>query len=263
MEKEEINSSFRSILDKLGHGKDELNSVIEFLKESRIKPSLVWTDSHKFMHKKGILYLLMNSYTFYDNKITGHDFQKYIATLANAHLKDWLKRNNHDDNLHLRLRNKHSFPSIFAIYHDKTELIQIDIVNKWYGIREKSFLNKDELESKFKKYDVEYQEKIEKQEEKINHAVFTLNHPLKVFKGVKNYIAYILINKKKLNKILNSEIDKEKHQLENLIKNHEFALSRRNEIYIKHKLMNESSAVLEPFFNEMGFKENKNKLDLY
>lgn len=57
-----------------------------------------------------------------------------IVELANSHLKDWLKKNNHDDNLHLRLRNKHSFPSIFAIYHDKTELIQIDLVNKWYGI---------------------------------------------------------------------------------------------------------------------------------
>jgi len=27
--------------------------------------------------------------------------------------------------------------------------------------------------------------------------------------------------------------------------------------------MNEAIAVLEPFFNEMGFKENENKLELY
>jgi len=177
--------------------KEELDKAIYFIHKLEKNPLLVFTESHIHLQStKGASFLLLNRWNKKEHSIKGHNFQTYLAYYANLHLQEWLKEHQIEEPFHIAVRNPMQFPSIFALYHEDTELIQFDVINQWYGIRKRPLTEEELLKNHHNDIN-RIQKEIEEQEERIQKEIDRRDHPLKYYKGLKNILAYFMVGKRK------------------------------------------------------------------
>lgn len=240
----------------------ELKEALLFIERANQSPKLYLEESNQHIGRtKDMVLSVMNHWKRGEKEIKGYDFQAYLADACNQYFQEWMKEQSMEESLQIEVRNPRQFPSIFAIYHNQTELIQLNIFEKWYGIRE----NPSE-EKVIKKYkdDLKFaEENILSQIERTAIARERRDHPLQYYKGVKNFFAWLFHNKKKIYDSLDDRVKTEEARLlqdkvekERIIQYHPELLRNCRE---KRALI----AMVEPFFKELSYELNANRNSLY
>lgn len=242
---------------------EELEKGIAFIQKIEEDPSLVFTDIQSFLSsRKGVTFALLNHWREHTHEIRGHDFQSFLAYIANRHFQHWLQEKGVQEPFEIGIRNPMQFPSIFAIYHEDVELIQLDILKSWYGIRNKPLTDQQLLiqhEKELQRIDGEIQTQLERIEKEKDRR----DHPLKHYKGIKNFLAYLFINKKKLHESFNKLVEKEERLLEKFKEEKAYA-----ELYYPYQQRDHQKRMkliemVEPFLKEYNYEFMTDKYKLY
>lgn len=250
-------------LDGIHQAQLELEEGVRFLEKAEVDPQLIFTDAQNVLKStKGMVYTVMKNWKSEDLSTQSHDFQAYLAYLANQYFQEWLQSQNIKESFQIEVRKSNQFPSIFAIYHETMELIQFNLFEKWYGIRQK-VETEEEVTEKHNKRLRELDEEIQKKEKSLQEAISRRDHPLKHYKGVKNYLSWVFINKKKLHQAFENLVQREEMSL-----NH-FKKLREREVQTMPRLLEEANerrkyvGMIEPFFQHVAYSFNDKKHQLY
>lgn len=250
-------------IEEIEDAKKELEEGLLFIQKFEEEPELLFKYAYKyFKSTRGMIYTIMNHWKSEDSYIKGHDFQLYLSLIANNHFQSWLQSKGISNNFRIEVRTPNSFPSIFAVYCEDVELLQFNLLKKWYGIRKKPFTEIEILE-RHEKEMVRLDKEIKEQEEKLNLSILRRDNPLKYYKGIRNYISWIFINKKKFHTTFNKFVDKDKNYLEHLEEQRERAIQYLPENILKSNRQNELINMVDLFFIELGYELNTNQGSLY
>lgn len=242
---------------------NEIQKGITFMEKLEEQPSMVFTDIREYLQsRKGASVSILNHWRNHELNVNIHDFQRLIAHYANLHFQNWLKENEIDEPFYISIRNPRTYPSTFSVYHQHIELLQFNVFESWYGIR-KEPLTEEEVHSQHEKEMKRLEREIREQEERIEKEKDRKKHPLKHYKGVKNFFTYLFINKKKLNQGFDRLIKKEESILE-VIKEEKGMKELTLDRIIQDNLQRrEWLNLVEPFFQELNYSIQTNKSILY
>lgn len=242
---------------------NEIQKGISFMEKLEEQPSMVFTDIRKYLQsRKGASISILNHWKKHEMDVNVHDLQGLLAHYANLHFQNWLKENEIDEPFYISIRNPRTYPSIFSVYHQHIELLQFNVFESWYGIR-KEPLTEEEIHSRHNNDLERIENEIKAQEEKIEKEKDRKNHPLKHYKGLKNFFVYLFINKKKLNEAFDQLIKKEISILEHL-KEEKIMKELMLESEIQdHKQRRYWLSLIEPFFYELNYSFQSNRNILY
>lgn len=243
-------TDFLNVIDE---ARKELEEGVAFLEVAEESPKLILTDSDKYIKStKGIVYAIMNHWRKPNEEIKGYEFQAYLAHVANRYLQEWLKIQSIKESFNIEERNPRQFPSTFAVYHEETELVQFNILEKEYGVRKRPE-TEDVVLEKHEERLVVLDKDIELQKEKVAKAIERRDYPLKHYKGLKNYISWVFLNKKKMYDSFNKLLKREESHLIYLKEEKERAIQYLPIILEENGKKRALIEKVEPFFEELGY----------
>lgn len=226
----------------------------ELIKKCIEEPKLIFTEAREILGSPRHL-------VFESVGRMRHDFQYFLASIANNYFQEWLEEQNIEDKAEVEVRNPNSYPSIFVVYFNDEEVIQFDIFKKSYGMREKRF-TEEELLQKHTKNKLRIQSEIEKEKVKLEEIIDMKANPKKYVKFWSDYYL-IWFRRKKLKKSFDRRIKFQKKDL----KFYEDELSRAEETYFyqleKNKRMEKAINKIEPFFEKLGYEKSTEQHLLY
>lgn len=248
--------------DAIFEAQKELDEALAFLKRAESTPAILFAEASRYLiSTRGMVYTIMNHVRTEDGKIKGHDFQVYLADLANRYFQQWLRERDIPDDFAIQIRDANYFPSNFAIYHGDRELIQFNLIEKWYGVRKRP-LSKETILLEDSKQAERLLAAIRKQEKSLVQAIHRRDYPRQYVKGVKHSIRYFFSNKKKLDKIFDDAVKKEEAILIQYKMEMEQAKILLPEIIENAQETATYLMQVEPFFQDIGYvlETEKNKL---
>lgn len=261
--KKEIKPSLFSEL--LNDVSSEALKIKAILNATEAEPKLIFEQGFELTKRRGLLQAIMNSYSPVDeelNAIKGHEFQVYLAKIADQYFQEWLRAKGIDEGYSISVHNMSSYPSNFAIYKDGLEIYRFSLQKKWYGsmrrlLDREGIIKKNQLEIDG------YNKTIKDVDEEIALWEDRKAHPLKHYRGLKNIIAYlrmrpqfrkdqfdVIISKKKVGRIYFVE------KIEEVKRNQEFEFVYNEEEARKNEL-------IRPFFEEIGYVLNEDRNSMY
>jgi len=136
-----VANEYISLLEEV---RSELEAETEFLKKAAVEPIRFFTETkERFKSHRSMLFLSLN-YKARQGQGSVHEFQRFLAEKMNEVFQAWLLQNGTNLPLSIRVRTRSSFPSLFAVYDGDTEILQFNIFEKTYGIRQRP-LTEEEL----------------------------------------------------------------------------------------------------------------------
>lgn len=253
------NSLFFSYIDD---AQKELNDGLAFLKKAELDPKLLFTDSDIHLKSRGMMMAIMNHWRNENEYVKGHDFQVYVADVANRYFQDWLRQKGINEPFRLEVRNPNQFPSIFAVYHEEVELLQCNLQKKWYGVRKRPF-TEEEILYRHEKGLARIEKEMKETEEELKRNLLRRDEPLKYYKGLKNRIQYLFIDKKKLYESFDKFVKREESILAQQKKEKEFLTQSLPKMIEESKKKGIHVEQVEAFFVELGYELNKVEGSLY
>lgn len=250
-------------INTMKDAENELKEAVAFIERAEQEPKLFLEESHEHIGKtKDIVFSIMNHWKRGEKQIKGYDFQAYLAAASNRYFQEWLKTNNITESFEIEVRNPQQFPSIFAVYQNGTELMQLNILEKWYGIRQRKS-TEEEVVTEYHQELTRVDNDIVTQMEKLSLAKERRDHPLQYYKGFKNFFAWLFLNKKKLHESFEKLVKNEESKLqqykeskERIVQYHPITLKNLAEKRV-------SIEKIEPFFKEMNYTLNEIQSRLY
>lgn len=232
---------------------DEFKRLIKRIEE---EPSLVYTDVKSVIEPERLLV-----YEMLGNELK-RDLQTFLASKADVRLKKWINEKGENWDYTVRVREGGSFPTILAVYDGDYEVMQLSVVHQWYGKREK-VRDEEELEDE---YNIEYErlkDEYESKKKELQRNEARRDNPLNYYKGFKNRVVYYFIDKEKLNKDLEKLVKESERKLEiSLLNKERYKRNNYKHKMVRNEKLRKAYERLEPFFKELGYKEEtlKNKL---
>ncbi|WCF11478.1 hypothetical protein NDS46_31470 (plasmid) [Paenibacillus thiaminolyticus] len=274
--------------------KQELINQQSFLEEAIKEPSKLFGQSDQQLGRKALLFRTMSDLSFKDSNVKIHDLQEFLAGLTNQFIQKWARENGITQNITVGVRNHKSYPSVFAIYHDEIELIQFDIFEKFYGIRDKS-KSEEEIRKQYQEREKEVDEKIHFLIKSIQDTEFFLAFPHKYIgrhykrKWVENVFVRQAEMSKTLIKLKNiwklpffqvsdhlavcfkktflnkraEEIMKDQRQMIQASRDKLSSYPSIEDVIIKNQVKGELTNKLIPLFQEFGFRYETERHNLY
>jgi hypothetical protein len=240
----------------------ELQKAQNFLLRATMQPMLLFNEAHIYLKSnRNIVTAVMTTSYLKDDKVNGHAFQVFLASILNKALQSWAKKKDISDDVRVLVRNPNSFPSIFAVYVNEQEIIQFNIFDKWYGIRDVIFTEEDirnrEAENKSTNEEAlkEIEEELKRWSEIKEKPTTLMRSPSDVF--------ILLFKRSKLNKSLDKKLSSLHRQREELLKNikrEEESIPSQIEHFHKKQVYTD---LLVPFFEELSYSLEKEKYNLY
>mgnify|MGYP001167357889 CR=1 FL=1 len=129
----------------LEEARTELEAETEFLREAISEPIRFFTETKdRLKSHRSILYRVLD-FKSRRGPCSPHEFQQFLITKLDGVFQDWLQKNKKELSLSIRLRNPSTFPSLFAVYDNDTEILQFNIFEKTYGIRQRPLTEEEIL----------------------------------------------------------------------------------------------------------------------
>jgi len=241
-----------------------------FLQEAADNPNILWKGlRYSIPSTSSLIFSLMEKH--YREKesdrrlYTPHHLLVYLASLLNRDFQEWLTTRDIQESFSILVRDAHTFPSIFAVYHGETELIQFNPFQSYYGARMPA-LTHEELEASFQKRISQLEGEIEHFKAKLTEIEKINKNPLLTAVKSPRFLNNILVlffkrkslyrNIKKEKKQAKQRITYYQKELEQEITNQPKRIQDQNE---KERLLN----LLFPFFNELEYELTTEKNRLY
>lgn len=198
--------SFDSLLETASL---ELQKSKQFLQRVEGTPHLLFKEAHIYLRSaRNIVTSVMSVPHLKNDQATPHAFLIYLATLLDREFKEWAKTQDWKHDISILVRQPNSFPSIFAVYVDEREVLQFNIFERWYGVREK-FHTEEELMEHYQKSEKRTLSDIKKSDKKIVYWKDVQAKPWSFIKTVEDI--YIFLFKRET---LNQNIEKKIVSLE-------------------------------------------------
>jgi len=245
----------------LEEASNDLQEGLQFLQRLEGNHELVFTEASKYISKQGTVSLLMN-HRASNEPIKGHDFQVYLAHVANLHFQKWLDSKGIEETYQIDVRNSNQYPSIFAVYHDDHEIVQFSVLQQFYGMRKKPDVEEVLLEkhqSTLKKID----ERLQLQTLKVEEQVSKRDHPMKHYKGIKNKLAYLFMNHQKVYEVFNKWVRREEKILLDLKMEKEREIQSFPDFLERSNNQRSYMEEVEVFFQELGYELMTEEHKLY
>lgn len=248
-----------------------------FLEQACSQPELLFQDAHRVIgSKRDHIYQIMNQWNDGKRILQVHDFQKFMAELLNRFVQQWAKEHGIHQEVVVKVRNPNTFPSIFAVYHGDIELIQFDILKRFYGIRD-AIKSEEEINEERKKFENERNEQIERCKNEIAEYVkmkespfayvwnYHRNHkPKNWFRGLINEVGEYFFLVFKRRKML-TLIDEAIKSRQTSISSYEDNIKRVdwNEKIRISKARAELTEKLKSLFEQYGYRLETERYNLY
>jgi hypothetical protein len=235
MERREVLSSMLFI-QAIEGAKEELSAQQTFLEEAIKDPHVLFSRGTDRLGKKSLVSYIMNGFVFNDGKLLVHDFQVFLADLTDRFVQEWAKSNGITESIKVEVRMPNSYPSIFAIYHKEMELIQFNVLEKFYGVRNKV---KDEETIRF-----DYKKLVEQIEEHTEPLLVEVADYERLLNHPHQYIREHYKSKRAENIIvIGKGKTKKKYNYKNLLKLPLYELSEHCSIFFKKRSFNDKLKV--------------------
>lgn len=242
--------------------KNNLDKKALFLKKASKSPILFFTDTKDvFGSHRNLLFQCIEYRGKKEKEGTIHEFQAYIGTKLNEVLQAWKKENDIEDNLYISVRNPNQFPSSYAVYFNKKEIIQFNIFKKIYGMKSEILTEEKVLQFGQKE---EMRLKQEKQiiEKKLNRLINVKEKPFENLYSPKD-LFLVLFKRKEMLKRIDEMIDRKKEVLATIEKRIERNKEHLPHILETNKQLQHYFNLLEPFFKQFNYQFETNIHALY
>lgn len=261
-------------IDRINLEVNKLNKQKEFIIQCIENPKISFDRIGEYMNKRDTVFQIMNGHEDKENKLSAHQFQKFLCDIVNTYFEQVFK----DPKLTVKVRNGNSFPSIFAVYYDNVEVIQFDVFQKYYG--KKDEIDEQVLIENHNKQLNDIKEKNVKCLAKLQEYKFALEHTyrwisdyyknnkkeIKIFKRL-YYKAKDLIFFTFKKKTLLSSLEKKIKQKNNEINQLESEWFRHEEAHKKNlsdnAIRKEITELVEPLFVKHLYRLETEKHKLY
>lgn len=267
-------SLFIQVIDKTI---DRFQKQKDFLVQACSQPELLFRDAHQVIgSKRDHIYQIMNQWNEGKRVLQVHDFQMFLAELLNRFVQQWTKEHGIHQEVVVKVRKPNMFPSIFAVYHGDIELIQFDILQKYYGIRD-AVKSEEEINGERNKFENEQNEQIERYKNEIAEYIKMKGSPFVYvwnyhrnhkspnwFRGLINEVGeyfFLLFKKRKMLMLIDEAIK----SCQNAISLHEENIKRVdwNEKIRISKVRAELIEKLKPLFEQYGYRLETDRHKLF
>ena len=240
----------------------ELQKSQHFLQRVESNPLLLFKEGSIYLKSTRNIVTSVMATSYLKNKtITPHAFQVYLATVLDRAFKEWAKEQDWKHEVAVLVRQPNSFPSIFAVYVDEREVLQFNIFERWYGIREKIY-TEEELTEQYLKSEERTLSDIEKREKKLAYWKQVKEKPWSFIKSVKDI--HILLFKRR---IMEENIEKKIASIETHIANmkQDLTIQKENipELLEQQEKRVKISERMRVFFVELEYSLNEERHQLY
>ncbi|WCK57175.1 hypothetical protein PP175_28725 (plasmid) [Aneurinibacillus sp. Ricciae_BoGa-3] len=239
----------------------ELNQIGDFLERASMEPMLLFTESYRVL--KTANNLLVNSFQTEDRKdgLTPHAFLIFLGSLLDKAFTEWATTQQLSFQPSVKVRQPNTFPSIFAIYVEDTELMQFNIFEQWYGIQQ-NILTPEEIKSNLKRKEASINNMIEDLDKKIEKCQSFQKSPLSKVRSLKDTHYYLFKRKALLEKVA-KKIDRFEDLKIALVKELQEERNKIQEHLEFHADKQEKLNGILPFFKELGYALQDEKYKLY
>ena len=249
---------FKAIADS----QKELLSSTLFLEQAFSNPKLLFTHADKELKSTKSMIFKAVEYRAKEQKMGNlHDFQALLADKMNSYLNQWAVESDIKATVNVEVMNPLSFPSIFCVYVNEMEIIQFNIFEKWYGIRiapatEEALTerNNEEIQRCMSEIDRYHQEKRLYLDKKAQ--------PHKYAKTIKDF--YVLLFKRsKIQEVFNKFIKTTENHLKREEQNLQAVKDALPKLIEKNRMRKEAIEIIQPFFEKLGYRRERDQHKLY
>lgn len=249
-------------VEAIRHSQKELEESLLFLQKAFVEPELFFTTAKEGLHSTRSMIYKAIDYRARDQKMGNqHDFQALLAEKMNQHLQKWVQVRGIEEQVKVEVRNPLSFPSIYCIYFNDMEVIQFNIFEQWYGVRERP-LSEEEIINQSNSVVRNHEEQVEKLKKQLDDYKAYRENPWKHVK-VPTDIVIILFKMKRLKEGLNKRISntekrikEEQDMLKGAKDSLPYYLEKRNKRQI-------GIDKIVPFFEELSYRLETEQHKLY
>ena len=250
-------------IESIRQSQSDLERSLAFLLKALEEPKLLYTDTKdEWISNRGMLFKALEYMAKGEKRNNLHDFQAFIADKLDRYLKEWAKNKGITEDVKVEVRNPLTYPSIFAVYYEDQEIIQFNIFEKWYGIRESLTTTEEEILSSGDTVMKTHEENIQSFVKRRAEYEGLSKKPWGMVKTPAD--VYILLFKRK------KVIEGLQKQLENFDKRieHESKLLQQTKDSIPHQVERSKRKItgmdsIVPFFEELDYSLEMNQYKLY
>lgn len=164
----------------------ELQKIQHFLQRAEADPLLLFKESSIYLKSsRNIVTSILGTSYSRNESVTAYAFQVYLATVLDRAFKDWAEKQDWKHDVSVLVRQPSTFPSIFAVYVDEREVIQFNIYERWYGIREKMYSQEELMEQYLKSEENAFSD-IEERRNKLAYWIHVKDNPWSFIKNIKD-----------------------------------------------------------------------------
>lgn len=240
----------------------ELQKAQNFLLRTTVQPMLLFQEAHIYLKSnRNIVTAVMNTSYLKNDKVNGHAFQVFLASILDRGLQAWVEKNQIPHEVRILVRNPNSFPSIFAVYVNEQEIIQFNIFERWYGLRDVIF-TEDEIRERAEKHKITNEEALKELDIELTKWTDIQQKPSSLIRTPWD-IFVLLFKRNKLNASLEKKVTFIKRQKEDLMKDIKFeeeSIPGQIEHSQTKQVYRES---LLPFFEELSYGLEEDRHNLY
>ena len=182
------------------------------------------------------------------------EFQIYLANLAEEYFWEWKNERGIEYKYRIKVKYPGRLNTPYVITLDDQELIQFNIMEKWYGIKDKG-LPEDVVRNTMNRFLEDLQDEEREEEEQLALWMARRDKPWKHSKGISNKI-YLLFTKRE---VVYQELDDKVNNHFNRLKNVLTSIERHKQLMKKNIDRNrkklDGEKLLYAFFASLGYKE--------
>lgn len=245
-----------TLKEQMGEVVGLIESFNKMIGDIEKEPKKVYKEANKVIEPKRFLI-----YEMLGNDLK-KDLQYFLASKADIYLQEWLEEKGKEGIYTLKVREGGSFPNILAVYKGDLEVMQVSVLQKWYGKREE-VRSEEELQEEYRIESDRIEEEYTYRVREYKRNVKRRDNPGKYFKGFKNKVIYYFIDKEKLKEDLDKRVkESEKKIVSNLIRGIRNKRGQKQKER-NNKIIKEAYETLEPFYKELGYKQETMRSKLY
>jgi hypothetical protein len=249
-------------IEAIRHSQKELEESLLFLQRALAEPKRLFTEAKEGLHSTRSMIFKAIDYRARDQKMGNqHDFQALLADKMNQVIQEWVQDRGIEGKVRIEVRTPLSFPSIFCVYYDDMEIIQFNIFEQWYGVRQKPYTEQEMIQQN--EITIENHEKqIQEFKTKLDNYKKYGENPWKYVKTPMDVVIILFKNQK-----LTEGLEKRISNTQKRLKEEEETLQGVKEgfPYYLNKARQERKGIDEiiPFFEELSYRLETQENKLY
>jgi hypothetical protein len=248
-------------LGAINEAQAQIQTQYDFIEQSISNPELLFADAHNIFGSWHAAIFQTLAYPINKTNIKVHELQGFLAELVEPFVKEWCRSNGVTHDVQVKVRNRNSFPSIFAIFSNGLEIMQFNLFEKKYGVRVKA-LSEEEIAEK-------YQDEMNRQQKNIDEFVekIHLKRAVKAnpYHYARNFKERVIVWCKM--KTLQTNVDKQIEDFEKMIeiieKNRADYEARVPQSIAANQIKTKLVDQLTPLFTEYDYTLEKMESALY